>query len=77
MNIVATKKIPIAMISTPATLLSVARLVRSACEIPVAESPRMMKIVEKLAMKISDGGITVRQSASSISAAATPVTAER
>ena len=77
MNSVATKKMPIAMIRTPAILLSVSMLVRSACEIPVAESPRTMKIVEKLAMKISDGGSTVRQFASSRSRAETPVTADR
>jgi hypothetical protein len=44
---------------------------------PVAVSPRRMKISEKLATKVRAGGTTLRQSASSSSAAETPVTAER
>ena len=44
---------------------------------PVAVSPSRMKIAEKLATKSRLGPSTRRQSASSSSAAETPVTAER
>jgi len=44
---------------------------------PVAVSPSRMKIAEKLPTKIRLGPTTRRQSASSSSAAETPVTAER
>ena len=71
------KKTPIAMITPAAILLSRSLLSWSALPSPVAVSPRMMKIAEKLATKIRLGGRTFLQPASSISPAETPVTAER
>ena len=73
----ATKSTPMAMIRTPAILSSVSWFCRSVCVSPTAVRPRRMKITEKLAMNVSEGGTTLRQPAVSRSEAATPVTADR
>ena len=66
-----------ATISTPATFSRVSRWSWSVWPIPVAVSPRRMKMVEKLATKSRLGTRTRRHSARSSSPTATPLTAER
>ncbi len=72
-----TKRAPIAMISQPEIFVSSGLFSERNEPRPVAVRPSRMKIAEKLATKVSAGGTTLRQSASSSSAAETPVTAER
>ena len=66
-----------AMISAPEIFVSSCLFSSRKEPRPVAVSPSRMKIVEKLATKSRLGPSTRRQSASSSSAAETPVTAER